>query len=194
MVFARYMSKTMTFLPILWFEVSNERQQPSIRRMLVCLHPSCLSITNRIEPHIISQSHTKHIYLSQTSSKVLACCFYGSMWQIALGNEIFRGSLLNTQTCWKWHTHTWRAMTYRAGAVSPPSPPSLHPPAGFCRSSLISRRPPCLLRSPCSPWSNRAHVKLQRIGQISPFRSRTVNYKDAAWIDRCDIKAQSVTI
>ncbi len=68
-------------------------------------------------------------------------------------------------------THTWRAMTYRAGAASPPSQPSLRRPGGFCRSSLIFRRPPCLLRSPCIPWSNRARVNLQRITQIGSARS-----------------------
>lgn len=153
--------------------------------MLVCLHPSRLSII--IEPNRSDQI----ILNTRMSSKRIAKYWrvgLWNVWQIALQNEVFRGSLLNTQTRWK--SHTRRAMTYRAGAASPPSQPSLHRPGGFCRSSLIFRRPPCLLRSPCSPWSNRARVKLQRISQIGcklSTKKTPRGLTDA-------IKARSVTI
>lgn len=40
---------------------------------------------------------------------------------------------------------------YRAGAASPPWPPSRRPPAGSYRSSCSSPPPPCPRRSACSP-------------------------------------------
>lgn len=118
---------------------------------------------NRTEPNIRSD-HTKYRYVLQTNSKVLACCFMKRVTNSTAKRNVSREPSEHTDPL--KITHTWRAMTYRAGAASPPSQPSLHRPGGFCRSSLIFRRPPCLLRSPCSPWSNRARVKLQRISQI----------------------------
>ncbi len=123
---------------------------------------------HRTEPHISDQIILNTRISSKRVAKYWRVVLW-NMWQIALQNEMFRGSLLNTVPL--RITHTWRAMTYRAGAASPPSQPSLRRPGGFCRSSLICRRPPCLLRSPCSPWSNRARVNLQRITQIGSARS-----------------------
>lgn len=158
------------------------------------------SITNRIEPHhMLNLNIILNIFISskRVARTVLACCFYGSMWQIALENEISGAFWTHrpAENDTHIHTHTTchdlpsRSSFTSLAAFSPSSRRFLSIIFDLSAAALSSALTVQPMIEPCARQTSE-----NGSDQLGPFRSRTVNYKDAAWIDRCDIKVQSVTI
>lgn len=189
MVFSRNMFTNITFLTA-WFFILF-----FVNNNVVCIYHQSNRTTSYAQP----QYHTKYIYLLQTSSTYSTGMLF--LWKHVTNSTGKRnlGSLLNTQTCWKWHTHTHthttchdlpsRSSFTSLAAFSPSSRRFLSIIFDLSAAALSSALTVQPMIEPCARQTSE-----NGSDQLGPFRSRTVNYKDAAWIDRCDIKVQSVTI
>lgn len=101
--------KTWYFLPVWFFEryyCGLKSQMKDAHQTDAGMFASIPFIHNhRTEPRIISD---QIILNTRMSSKWVAKYWrvvLWNMWQIALQNEMFRESLLNTQSRWESHTH-----------------------------------------------------------------------------------------